>query len=148
MKRFDRLLEEEISGYQGKHEELIGQAPALYRLMTRLLDDPAFPTHLSQLVIAAIAYFILPRDVIPEDEYGPFGFVDDLFLCAFVADKVQKEAGSDDILIRNWDGKTAVIPLISKILGSEDELIGSKKKQILDYIGYKQLGSTACPDNI
>lgn len=139
MRKFDRLLEEEISGYHGKHEEIIRQAPALYRLMTRLLDDPAFPSHLSQLVIAAIAYFILPRDVIPEDEYGSLGFVDDLFLCAFVADTVQREAGSD-ILIRNWDGEMAVVPLVAKILESEEELIGRKKGEILDCIGYEQLG--------
>src|SRR5512137_3114703 len=117
MKRFDKLLEEEVSSYKGKYKELITQAPALYRLMTNLLDDKALPSHLSQLVIAAIAYFILPGDVIPEDKYGPLGFVDDIFLCAFVADQVRKEASSDDILIRNWDGKTPIIPLIKEILG-------------------------------
>jgi uncharacterized membrane protein YkvA (DUF1232 family) len=141
MKRFDKLLEEDVSSYKGKHKELIAQAPALYRLMTQLLDDKALPSHLSQLVIAAIAYFILPGDVIPEDKYGPLGFVDDIFLCAFVADQVRKETSSDDILIRNWDGKTPIIPLIKEILGSEEELIGDKKQTIKEYIGYEQPGS-------
>jgi uncharacterized membrane protein YkvA (DUF1232 family) len=141
MKRFDKLLEEDVSSYKGKHKELIAQAPALYRLMTQLLDDKALPSHLSQLVIAAIAYFILPGDVIPEDKYGPLGFVDDIFLCAFVADQVRKETSSDDILIRNWDGKTPIIPLIKEILGSEEELIGDKKQTIMEYIGYEQPGS-------
>ena len=61
MKRFDKLLEQEVSGYKGKHSEIIIKAPAFYKLMTRLLDDPALPGHLSPLVIASIAYFILPR---------------------------------------------------------------------------------------
>ena len=36
--------------------------------MIRLLDDPNLPKHLSALVIAAIAYFIIPedKDAIPE----------------------------------------------------------------------------------
>jgi uncharacterized membrane protein YkvA (DUF1232 family) len=148
MKRFDKLLEEEVSTYQGKHSGLIMQAPALYRLMTRLLDDKALPGNLSQLVIAAIAYFILPGDVIPEDKYGPQGFVDDIFLCAFVADQIRKATASDDILVRNWDGKTPVIPLIKEILSSEEKLIGDKKRTIMEYIGYEQLGSATQADNI
>lgn len=143
MKRFDKLLEQEVTSYRGEHSELISEAPALYRLMTRLLDDSALPGHLSPLVIAAIAYFILPEDVIPEDKFGPLGFIDDIFLCAFVADKVRKQVGSDDILIRNWDDKTPVVPLIEKILEQEKELIGDKKQQILDCIGYEELGTAS-----
>ena len=141
MKRFDKLLEEEVSSYQGENQELIKQAPALYRLMTRLLDDKDLPSHQSQLVIAAIAYFILPGDIVPEDKYGPMGFVDDIFLCAFVADQIRKETASDEILVRNWDGKKSIISIIEEILSGEDKLIGDKKGTILEYIGYEQLGS-------
>ena len=141
MKRFDKLLEEEVSSYQGENQELIKQAPALYRLMTRLLDDKDLPSHQSQLVIAAIAYFILPGDIVPEDRYGPMGFVDDIFLCAFVADQIRKDTASDEILVRNWDGKKSIISIIKEILSGEDKLIGDKKGTILEYIGYEQLGS-------
>ena len=141
MKRFDKLLEEEVSSYQGENQELIKQAPALYRLMTRLLDDKDLPSHQSQLVIAAIAYFILPGDIVPEDKYGPMGFVDDIFLCAFVADQIRKDTASDEILVRNWDGKKSIISIIKEILSAEDKLIGDKKGTILEYIGYEQLGS-------
>ena len=141
MKRFDKLLEEEVSSYQGENQELLKQAPALYRLMTRLLDDKDLPSHQSQLVIAAIAYFILPGDIVPEDRYGPMGFVDDIFLCAFVADQIRKDTASDEILVRNWDGKKSIISIIKEILSGEDKLIGDKKGTILEYIGYEQLGS-------
>ena len=148
MKRFDALLEEDVSGYKGELSDLISNAPALYRLMTRLLDDPALPREMSQLVIAAIAYFILPEDVIPEDKYGPRGYVDDLFLCAFVADQVMRETGSEEILTRNWDGKVSIVPLIRNILEREKELLGDKKENIMQYIGYEQLGTLAKADNI
>ncbi|VVB69839.1 Uncharacterised protein [uncultured archaeon] len=139
MRRFDELLEKDIANYEGEFRELIRQAPALYRLMTRLLDDPALPRHMSPLVIAAIAYFILPEDIIPEDEFGPAGYVDDIYLCAFVANGVMKAAGTEEILTRNWGGSTPVASLIKEILDREQELIGDKKEGIMQYIGYDQL---------
>lgn len=142
MKRFDALLEKDVNDYQGDFAHLISQAPALYRLMTRLLDDHALPHSMSPLVIAAIAYFILPGDIIPEDRFGPIGYVDDIYLCAFVADQVARSAGSDDILIRNWDGTSPVRSLIQEILSREEELLGDKKGRIMEYIGYNQLDAT------
>jgi len=139
VKRFDKLLEEDISGYEGEFSNLISEAPAFFRLMTSLLDDPSLPERLSPLVIASIAYFILPSDVIPEDERGPEGYVDDIFLCAFVADKVMIEAGSEDILTRHWDGKRPVVPLIKEILECEKDLVVKNKELILEFIGYEQL---------
>jgi uncharacterized membrane protein YkvA (DUF1232 family) len=110
--------------------------------MTRLLDDPALPKGMSPLVIAAMAYFIKPGDIIPEENLGPVGYVDDIFLCAFVADLVRKLSG-DKILIRNWDGKVPVIPLIGMILSSENELIGNQRESIMQYIGYEELDANA-----
>jgi len=139
VKRFDAMLEKDISGYEGEFSELIRQAPALYRMMTKLLDDPALPRSLSPLVIAAIAYFILPEDIIPEDKFGPVGYVDDIYLCAFVANEVVSTSGSTDILVRNWDGLGSVVELVKEILDREKELIGDKRERIMQYIGLDQL---------
>jgi len=139
LKRFDMMLENDISGYEGEFSELIHQAPALYRMMTKLLDDSALPRSISPLVIAAIAYFILPEDVIPEDKYGPAGYVDDIYLCAYVANEVTKASGSPEILARNWDGIASIVDLVKEILDRENELIGTKKDRIMQYIGLDQL---------
>jgi uncharacterized membrane protein YkvA (DUF1232 family) len=140
LKRFDAILEKDISGYDGEFSQLIAQAPALYRMMTKLLDDRALPRSMSPLVIAAIAYFILPGDIIPEEKYGPAGYVDDIYLCAFIANEVTKESASPDILARNWDGNVPIATLVKEILDREKELIGDKKDRIMQYIGYDQLG--------
>jgi uncharacterized membrane protein YkvA (DUF1232 family) len=143
LKRFDAILEEDISGYDGQFSQLIAEAPSLYKMMTRLLDDRALPRSMSPLVIAAIAYFILPEDIIPEEKYGPAGYVDDIYLCAFVANEVARESSSTDILARNWEGKVPVAALVKEILDREKELIGDKKDRIMQYIGYDQLGMTS-----
>lgn len=139
MKRFDALLEDEVAGYEGEFGPIIRLAPAFYRMMTRLLGDRELPRRMSPLVIAAIAYFILPADIIPEEKLGAAGYVDDIYLCAFVANEVMQAAGSQEIVTRNWDGETSVVALIRDILGRESDLIGSKRGQIMRYIGYDQL---------
>ena len=138
MKRFDKLLEEDIGGYGGEFGDFIKEAPSFFRLMTGLLDDPSLSESLSPLVIASIAYFILPSDVIPEDKLGPKGYIDDIFLCAFVANKVMIDVGSENILNNHWDGKRPVVPLIKDILEREKELIGENKELIMKFIGYEQ----------
>jgi uncharacterized membrane protein YkvA (DUF1232 family) len=138
VKTFDQLLQEDIANYEGRHDDLIYQAPAFYRLLTRLLDDPRLPRHLRPLVLAAIAYFILPVDIISEELEGPYGYVDDIWLCACVADQVRKETGTEVFLVSHWDGEGAVIPLLDEILASESDLIGDKGKLIFDYIGYER----------
>ena len=35
MKKFDKLLQQEFAKYEGRHDDLIYQAPALYRLLTQ-----------------------------------------------------------------------------------------------------------------
>jgi len=139
MKPFDQLLEEDIAAYEGRHDDLIYQAPAFYRLLVRVLDDPLLPGRLRPLVLAAIAYFILPADVIPEDIHGPYGYVDDIFLCAFVADVLYRETGSRALLEQNWDGEAPILPLIQDILTHETDLIGEERGKILKYIGYSHL---------
>lgn len=135
MSTFDEWLERDISVYEGRHDDLIFQAPALYRLLTSMLDDPVLPDQLRTLVISGIAYFILPNDIIPEEIYGPYGYVDDIFLAALVADKVRRVTGSDDIITGNWDGEADILSLIDEVLEREGELISDNKGKILKYVG-------------
>jgi len=142
LNKFGAILEKEIAGYEGEFSQLIAQAPDLYKMMTRLLDDHALPSSMSPLVIAAVAYFILPDEIISEEEYGPIGYLDDIYLCALVANEISRKSGSHDILVRNWDGFVPIDALIKEILDSERDLIGDKKNRIMQYIGCDKIGTT------
>ena len=135
MKDFDELLRQEIAVYEGRHDDLIYLAPDFYRLLTRLLDDPQLPLRLRPLIACAIAYFILPADVIPEELYGPYGYVDDIWLCAYAADVVRRELGDEAILVENWEGEAPLLPLIAEVLDKEQDLIGDGRERILRYTG-------------
>lgn len=139
MRAFDELLQEEIAVYEGRHDDLIYLAPDFYQLLTRLLDDPRLPLALRPLISSAIAYFILPADIIPEELYGPYGYVDDIWLCAYVADVVRRQVGDEAILVENWDGEAPLLPLIREVLDKEQDLIGDERDRILWYTGCAQL---------
>jgi uncharacterized membrane protein YkvA (DUF1232 family) len=139
MKSFDELMAEDIAFYEGRHDDLIFQAPAFYRLMVHLLDDPRLPARLRPLVLATIAYFILPVDVYPEDLHGPYGYIDDISLCAFTADDVRRELGSDAILTENWDGEAPILELIGDILAEKEDVLGEDWSKVLKYIDWEQL---------
>ncbi len=142
MKDFAKYLTEEIAFYEGRHDDLIHQAPALYCLLTKLLDDPRLPGRLRPLILAAVAYFILPVDVLSEEMHGPYGYLDDILLCAFVLKRIEQELGSAAILADNWEGEAPLRPLIDDLLGRVEELIGDRMPAILQYIGYEYLKAT------
>jgi uncharacterized membrane protein YkvA (DUF1232 family) len=139
MKAFDELLQQEIAVYEGRHDELIYLAPDFYRLLTRLLDDPRLPLALRPLISSAIAYFILPADIISEELHGPYGYVDDIWLCAYVADVVRWQLDDEAILVENWAGEAPIIPLIREVLDKEQDMIGDERDRILWYTGCAQL---------
>ncbi|VVB73078.1 Uncharacterised protein [uncultured archaeon] len=139
MASFDHWLEKDIAAYEGRHDDIIFQAPAMYRLLTRILDDPRLPGRMRPIVIASIAYFVLPYDVMPEETYGPYGYIDDIFLCALVAERIRQEIGSQEILTSNWDGEGDIISLIGSVLANEKALIGNNREKILQYLGYEYM---------
>ncbi len=139
MKKFDQLLQQEIAKYEGRHDDLIFQAPTLYRLLVALLDDNRLPDRLRPLVACAIAYFILPADIIPEEIHEPYGYADDIWLCAWVAETVRRELDTDAILVENWDGEAPLLQLLGDILAREQELIGDQRNKILWYTGCDSL---------
>ena len=139
MRDIDQLIKDDVSGYDGPHAEFVRQVPAVYRLMVHILEDPNLPGRLRPMVITAIAYFVLPSEIISEFLRGPEGYLDDIFLCAYITDRLRTDLGSDDILKDNWDGDTPVVPLIESILAQEDALIGDRRELVMWYSGLEFL---------
>jgi len=136
MRNYDQLLAEDIQEYIGGYGDLIFYAPAYFRMLAGMLEDPLLPKQYRQLVLSAIAYFVLPNDVVRDGREGPLGYADDLFLAAFVADHVYEAAGDEALLSANWDAERAVLDVTRDILAREAELVGDRKGTMLQFIGY------------
>lgn len=139
MKDFYDRLKSDIESYEGRHDDFIYLTPSWYRLMTNLLDDSRLPYRLKPLVSCAIAYFIIPADVISEEIHGPYGYIDDIYFCAFIANQILVRTRDPNLLVENWEGEGDILQLTDETLKKEKELIGSNKNLILNYTGCSEL---------
>jgi uncharacterized membrane protein YkvA (DUF1232 family) len=78
------------------------QLPSYVRLLGGLITDRRVATVDKLLVAAAIAYIVMPIDVIP-DFIPFFGEVDDVFILVLALQRLVANAGRN-VLIAHWTG--------------------------------------------
>ncbi len=132
---FYGFLKEEIGGYKGKFDKIIYHVPEVYELMVNLLEENLEKEY-KLMVAAALGYFVAPRDVIPEEIYGPYGYLDDLFICAYVLLKIKEKYGWE-IIERNWNGVGDIQEILPQIYEDSKKAVGDKEKEVLEYVGLK-----------
>jgi uncharacterized membrane protein YkvA (DUF1232 family) len=81
---------------------LLRELPNLFKLVYRLIRDPAVPG-VDKLLFGAVAlYMATPLDLIP-DVLGVAGWVDDFYLLGLALGRLVVSAGPDRLL-SHWDG--------------------------------------------
>jgi len=86
--------------------ELLFFLPDLFRLYVRLLVDSRVSTEVKKRLLAAIAYLVLPIDLIPELLIGPAGYIEDTyFLVRAFLDLTDSNAIAEGLLREHWSGK-------------------------------------------
>lgn len=88
---YDTLLDN-LENYTGEYESFIDYGPQLFKLLCDLLNTE-IDDSLRLPICGAIAYYVTPEDVIPESEYGPYGYIDDIYLSSHVLRMVAKVHG-------------------------------------------------------
>jgi uncharacterized membrane protein YkvA (DUF1232 family) len=97
--------------------------PDVFMLLVRLALDPQVPAATRGLIGGAIAYFILPFDLLPEGLVGGVGFLDDLVL----ATAVLTQALSRELEPRArlyWSGRQELRKVLQDIVGAAQSLLG------------------------
>jgi uncharacterized membrane protein YkvA (DUF1232 family) len=132
MKRDDfyQRLRERIRNWasrEGKESSVLKYiliAPDFFHLLCKLILDPRVPGREKKKAGAAIAYFILPIDLIPEGLIGPAGYIDDVALAAYVLNSILNSVGSE-VLEEHWAGDTDLLKNIQEVIKIADRLVGS-----------------------
>jgi uncharacterized membrane protein YkvA (DUF1232 family) len=86
---------------------LIRELPNLFKLVYRLIRDPAMPRFEKVLFGAVALYMVTPVDLIP-DFLGVVGWVDDFYLLGLALGRIVVAAGPDRLL-SHWDGDPATL---------------------------------------
>jgi uncharacterized membrane protein YkvA (DUF1232 family) len=83
----------------------VRQLPKYLKLLGGLATDPRVPMLDKVLVVGAIAYIVMPVDIIPD--FIPFlGEVDDLYLLILALQRLIANAGRN-VLLDHWTGNAA-----------------------------------------
>jgi uncharacterized membrane protein YkvA (DUF1232 family) len=62
--------------------------PAKIRTLRELVDDPKTPGAMRTTILSALAYVVQPRDIVPDDAPGGYGYLDDLIIVLAILTEV------------------------------------------------------------
>lgn len=129
---YDRLRERVVAAAEGKSGKLGPGAvralllvPDVFMLLLRLSLDKSVPASTRMLIGGALAYFVLPIDLIPEGIVGVGGYVDDLVL----ASAVLTHAFSGELepyARRHWSGSEDLRVVLRDVAFTAENLLGTK----------------------
>ena len=127
---YDRLRErivEVVERRGGKLPDgvvrLLLLVPDVFILLVRLTLDKEVPGRTRAMIGGALAYFILPFDLLPEALLGPVGYLDDLVLAAAVL--AQSFSGDLEPYARkHWSGSEDLRVVLRDITQTAHALLG------------------------
>lgn len=99
--------------------------PDVFILLVRLALDKEVPAQARMLIGGALAYFVLPMDLLPEGIVGIGGYVDDLVL----ATAVLSQAFSGELepyARKHWSGSEDLRVVIRDVTYTAENLLGAK----------------------
>ena len=128
---YDTLLEN-LDNYNGEYESFINYGPNLFKLLCDLLNAD-IDVSLRLPICGAIAYYVTPDDVISEQIYGPYGYIDDIYLASYVLKMVAERHGYD-FLQKNSNFE--VEPIVKECEVKSLEILNENEvESIINYIG-------------
>lgn len=110
-------------GASNKWAEYIVLVPDVFHLLVKLSLDKDVPTVQKVKLVAAIAYFLSPIDLVP-DFIPVIGYLDDLVLAAYALNSIINDV-DPEVVKRNWAGDGEILDNIQRILAVADQMLGS-----------------------
>ena len=133
---YEYLLEElEDFRMQGKDTGKIRHIPDFFKLLSDMLDHDELDRDARQLINSALGYFVSPDDVLPDDIYGPEGYMDDLYVCAYILKKLYPDYS--DIMESAWQDNERLEDAIGDAYENSNRYLEEKEilKRIMEYSG-------------
>ena len=133
-KDFYCTLLENLENFDGEYASFIDCGPNLFKLLCDLLDEDIDKEDRIK-INAAISYYVVPMDVIPEQIYGPYGYIDDIYITVYVLRNVAEKYGYD-LLQEVWDFPNDVKEVMDDCYEKSFEVLEDDQiESILAYVG-------------
>jgi len=130
-----RKIAEDVEKILGKYGrtavEILLTGPDLFIFLFRIYRDPEVPLEFKAGLVSVLAYWIIPIDIFSEMFFGILGYVDDIFLAAYILNGLMKHLNEEKIK-SYWPGCESAPKVIEKILGYSQflaSLLGKNSEQ-------------------
>jgi len=110
-------------GKTNKFGEYLMFGPDLFHLLCKLSLDDEVPVKEKAKLAGAIAYFVMPLDLLPELLTGPLGYVDDISVAAYVLNGIVNNTDKS-VVEKHWAGDGDVLHVIQRIIKAADDMLG------------------------
>jgi uncharacterized membrane protein YkvA (DUF1232 family) len=128
---YDRLRARIVAGVEKRGGRLgtgtvkaLLLVPDVFVLLVRIALDPEVPGPARALVGGALAYFVLPLDLLPEAALGGAGYLEDLVLATMVL--AHAFGGELEPWARkHWSGPEDLRQVIADVTGAAQGLLGA-----------------------
>ncbi|HOK22752.1 MAG TPA: DUF1232 domain-containing protein [Candidatus Hydrothermia bacterium] len=114
--------------------EILLTGPDLFIFLFRLYKDTEVSLEYKIALGSILAYWVIPLDFLSEMFTGVLGYIDDIFLAAYVLNGLIKQLSAEK-LQSYWPGSEEAQKVISKILEYSEtisKLLGKNSKKKLD----------------
>ncbi|MGV8151433.1 MAG: YkvA family protein [Candidatus Woesearchaeota archaeon] len=138
MKRiYYTFLMEELEDFRSSGEDIsdIKYIPDFFKLLSDMLDRDEVDKDARLLINAALGYFVSPDDVLPDDVYGPKGYMDDIFVCTFVLQKLYLQYST--LMRQLWNNEEELKTAIENTYSSSKRYLEEQNliERIIRYCG-------------
>ena len=108
----------------GKTGSFLLLVPDVFILLWRLTTDARVNGKDKVLLGSAVAYYVMPFDLLPEAILGPAGYLDDLVFGVYVLNKILGNVDAS-VLREHWSGSEDVLDSIQNVLNAAESLVGT-----------------------
>lgn len=118
-----------IEAYQGPYKDQIRWLPQLHDFLIGLYEDTRLTRSGRNLANAALAYVLLPFDVVPETSMGGYGYIDDLYLAAEVLNVLYQDSALEELLEDAWPHERLLGSVLAELLTKTAEALDEDERQ-------------------
>ncbi|MGV8087275.1 MAG: DUF1232 domain-containing protein [Candidatus Woesearchaeota archaeon] len=130
-----RLELKTLDDYGKDFDRTLLHLPDFIELLCDLLDEDVVDRGSRLIINAALGYLLVPNDVVPEDVYGTYGYMDDMYISAIVLANMKKSY--PQLIEKLWDSKENLDEKIDLCIYTSEKFLDEKnlKEKVLRYCG-------------
>jgi uncharacterized membrane protein YkvA (DUF1232 family) len=137
-KSFIDYIREEIKNIEDSGEEFdrsLIHFPDLVKLLCDVLEDETADRQSRIMINAALGYLLVPNDLLPEEAYGVYGYMDDMYLTCIVISYLKNKYPG--VLRRLWSNDNDLDKVVDLCMYRSEKFLDEKnlKEKLLKFAG-------------